>query len=128
MVNNDPRWNPDICQDILEWDYTELDPGTFDIVLAAPPCTEFSPALTTRSRRPDQALRLVQRDLEIFDYLQPAIWWLETPAYGLLARSELMGGYPYVDCDQCQFGDYEWAEKTFFSLVKGCEVRSMCVE
>ena len=105
-VDNDPKWLPDVLEDILTWDYAAAyAPGHFDIIVAAPPCTEFSRALTTRPRRPDQAIPLVRKVLEIVDHLQPALWWLETPAHGLLARSELMKPYPYVDCDQCQFGD-----------------------
>ena len=87
-VDNDPRWEPTHCVNILEWDYAaRYDPGTFDIVVAAPPCTEFSRALTTRPRCLDQAYQLVAKTLEIVDYFQPAVWWLETPAHGLLARS-----------------------------------------
>jgi len=115
-VDNDPRWSPDICTDILTWDFRAEDwvPGDFDVIVAAPPCTEFSRALTTRPRRPDLAYRLVERALEIVHYFRPATWWIETPANGLLARDERLQRLPHLDCDQCQFSDYGYQKPTRF--------------
>ena len=115
-VDNDPRWSADIREDILSWDYatTFPQPGTFDIIVASPPCTEYSLALTTRERHLEEADRLVKKTLEIIDFYQPRCWWIETPATGLLARSPLMAGYPHLDCDQCQFGDYGYQKPTRF--------------
>ena len=36
----DPRAAPDILADVLQWDYTTYPPGYFDVIFAAPPCTE----------------------------------------------------------------------------------------
>ena len=48
----------------MTWDYAKAyDPGTFEIIVAAPPCTEFSRALTTRPRNLNQALALVRKTL-----------------------------------------------------------------
>jgi hypothetical protein len=112
-VDVDPKWKPTHQVDVMTWDYAAAYvPGHFDIVVAAPPCTEFSRALTTRARCLDQALRLVKKALEIVEYFRPATWWLETPAHGVLAKSEFMAGFPYVDCDQCQFSDYGYQKPT----------------
>ena len=56
----------------------------------------------------------MRKTLEIIEFFQPARWWIETPATGLLARSETMAGYAYVDCDQCQFSDYGYQKPTRF--------------
>ena len=114
-VDNDPRRKPTICENILTWDYeAAFVPGTFELVVASPPCTEYSRALTTRRRCLAEADALVRKALEVIEYFQPAKWWLETPAHGLLARGELMAGYPFVDCDQCQFADYGYQKPTRF--------------
>jgi hypothetical protein len=51
-------------------------------------------------------LWLVKEPLKIVDYFRPVTWWLKAPAHGVLAKSELMAGFPYADCDQCKFSDY----------------------
>ena len=114
-VDCDPKWEPTHPVNILEWDYAaEYPPGTFDLIVASPPCTEYSQALTTRPRNLEGADRLVLKALEIIEFYRPTKWWLETPAHGVLARSDLMAKYPYVDCDQCQFADYGYRKPTRF--------------
>ena len=115
-VDCDVRRKPDWQVDVMAWDYKkELVPGEFDLVVAAPPCTEFSRALTTRERRLKSAFKLVEKTLEIIQYLRPATWWLETPAHGMLAMDPTMlDKYPYVDCDHCQFSDYGYQKPTRF--------------
>jgi len=87
-VDADPSRNPSVCVDVMEWDYKTLyPPGHFDIVVAAPPCTEYSAALNgcCRARRLAEADAIVLKTLEIIHYLQPKRWWLETPQTGILS-------------------------------------------
>ena len=103
-LDSDPARDPDICCDIMEWDYkATYPPEYFDLVVACPPCTEYSFALTSRPREMDKADLIVKKTLEIIAYLAPPRWWLETPETGRLARRDFMQGYPYLDCDHCQF-------------------------
>ena len=114
-LDNDPRRNPDICTDILEWDYkAAYPPEYFELVVACPPCTEYSLAMTARPRNLDLADRVVKKTLEIIAYLAPARWWLETPRTGLLARRDFMAGFPYLDCDHCQFENLGYQKPTRF--------------
>ena len=39
--------NADINEDIQTWDYQQLEPKHFDVILASPPCTEYSIAKKT---------------------------------------------------------------------------------
>jgi hypothetical protein len=55
----DPKTKPDIFQDILAWDYTQYSPGTFQIIAASVPCTEYSVAKTTAYREFFEADKLV---------------------------------------------------------------------
>jgi len=102
-LDMDPRFKPKICADVRSWDYQKYPPGYFDIVTASPPCTEFSKAKTVGERKLTQALEVVEKTLEIIKYFNPPVWWLETPRYGLLTKSELMRDIPCWDCDYCQF-------------------------
>jgi len=90
-LDNDARRNPEICCNILDWDYkSAYPPGHFAIITASPPCTEFSAAKTVGVRDLEGAMKIVERTLEIIEYFKPSIWWLETPRGGLLSRHESM--------------------------------------
>jgi len=68
-----------ITTDILEWDYTKLDPDEIDIIWASPPCIEYSIAKTTGVRKIDYANRIVKKTLEIINYFKPKYWFIENP-------------------------------------------------
>ena len=37
------KYSPDICTDICKWDYRSVyNSGEFDLIVASPPCTEYS--------------------------------------------------------------------------------------
>ena len=111
----DPGRNPDICMDILKWECkSQFPPEYFDLIVACPPCTEYSLAMTARPRRLEEADTIVRKTLEIIAYFSPSRWWLETPRTGILARAELMRGYPYLDCDHCQFENLGYQKPTRF--------------
>ncbi|MDA8583357.1 hypothetical protein N9L68_03970 [bacterium] len=79
-------YNPTICVDILEWDYTVHPPGQWDVVWASPECTQCSIA-RSKAKTPrdlEYADSLVQKALEIIEYFNPRAWSLENPASGLL--------------------------------------------
>ena len=50
-----------ITTDILEWDYTKLDPNEIDIKWASPPCIEYSIAITFGIRKIDYANKVVKK-------------------------------------------------------------------
>jgi hypothetical protein len=113
-MDNDPSRNPTHCVDIMEWDYTTYPKGYFDIVAASPPCTEYSAAKTKGVRKLDEADAIVQRTLEIIEYLEPPRWWVETPKNGMLARRDFMQKYPYIDVDYCCFEECGYQKPTRF--------------
>jgi len=79
-LDSDPRWNADIQENILTWNYKEkFKPGHFHTITAAPPCTEFSQAKTTKARDLQLGDRLVEKTLEIIHYLRPIAGGLKTP-------------------------------------------------
>ena len=52
-----------IITDILEWDYTKLDPNMIDVIWASPPCTQYSIAKTLGTRKIEEANRIVKKPL-----------------------------------------------------------------
>ena len=114
-LDSDPKRDPSMCVNIMEWDYRAAYPSKyFHTIVAAPPCTEYSAAKWRPPRNPESADPVVKKTLEIIEYFQPEIWWLETPRNGLLARRDFMQSYPWVDCDHCQFEDLGYQKPTRF--------------
>ena len=96
--------NADINCDILDWDYTTYEPGNFDVIWASPPCTEYSRAKTIGVRNLELANKIVQRTIEIINYLKPTYYIIENPQTGLLKEQSFMNNFPYVDIDYCKYG------------------------
>ena len=110
-VDIDPRFKPDICIDILKLS-TDRVSGAYDIILASPPCTEF-----TRDKLPwfndekTPSLDLVIATKEIIRVLKPQWWVLENvvgsvkwiqPILGhhkkRVGSRYLWGEFPLFDC------------------------------
>lgn len=90
-VDNNPEFDPDVCVDIMTMDPEGLQP---EVVLASPPCVDFSVACITdkwdydESRRPKHlpkipevahSVALVFRTLWLIHELDPDYWFLENP-------------------------------------------------
>ena len=95
--------NADINQDILNWDYKKFD-KVFDVVWASPPCTEYSIAKTTGTRKMDEANEIVKKTIEIIKYFEPKYWFIENPQTGLLKKQPFMNIFDYNDIDYCKYG------------------------
>ncbi len=111
-LDNNKSAEPDICIDIMEWNYREYPPKYFRLKSAGPPCTEYSRAKTVGERKLEEADQVVIRTLEIIEYSRPEIWWLENPRTGLLKERPFMQNIPYIDVDYCQFSDWGYRKPT----------------
>ncbi len=84
------------------------------MIAAGVPCTEYSIAKTTAPRNLDLADSLVRKTLEIIEYFQPKLWWIENPRWGLLRKRGLLDHVPYIDLDYCQFSTWGYQKPTRF--------------
>ena len=97
----------------MDWEYwMEYPRGFFHTIFAAPPCIEFSRALTTRPRDLEKADSLVLKTLEIINYFRPQYWYLETPRTGMLKDHPYMMNIPHVDIDYCQVSLWGYQKPT----------------
>jgi site-specific DNA-cytosine methylase len=122
----DPSWevvsldfveslNPDICIDILQWDYKIYPEGHFDVIWASPDCRSWSVAghgqhrkLPTLAPLTETAVigeQLVHKTLEIINYFRPKIWFIENPR-GLMRHFPPMKALP--NCHLVYYSNYEY--------------------
>lgn len=111
-VDREARFNPDVQCDVMELDPSGPDP---DIVLASPPCVDFSVACITDKwdydeyRRPfhlpkkaqvAESIALVFRALWLVNEWNPDYWFLENPQ-GML---NVWLNDPVARVDYCAYG------------------------
>ena len=117
-LDMDSKCEPDICADILEFDYEcAFVPGQFDVVWCSVPCDTFSVArrsnigrmvhgsLMTSERlisdMEEIGLPILRKTQEIIEYLQPKMWFIENPFTG--AMKNYIETKPAV-YDYCMYG------------------------
>jgi site-specific DNA-cytosine methylase len=99
-----PACRPTIVADILNWQFRKkYPPGYFEVIAASVPCTEYSQAKTVGERKYKLADKIVRRTVEIIEYFQPRVWWIENPRTGRLKRRSVLWNQRWVDVDYCQF-------------------------
>lgn len=82
-LDNEKKFNPDICIDIMRYDPFYIHQLAYDIILASPPCTEFSKSQMPDSWKckqkygcnPDTGL--LEKTIEIIDRIKPKYWVIE---------------------------------------------------
>lgn len=86
-LDNCKKFNPDICIDILKWDYknSNLKPT---IIWASPPCITWSiathkhrtlPDLKPKTKEAKEAELLVKKTIEIIQWFKPKYYIIENP-------------------------------------------------
>ena len=114
-VEIEERFDPDIVADVFELRPSDFD-TEFDVVLASPPCTQFSFAASSLERFVDgepqtddarDAVALVYHTLGLIRGLSPDYWFLENPQ-GWLRQ---VIGDPDARVTFCQYGA-DWMKPT----------------
>ena len=109
-LDNEERFNPTICMNILDVNAKELIEGygPFDVVLASPPCECFSVASIGhhwRNGLPDEdtkrSIEIVKHTLNLIIDLHPKYWFMENPR----AMMRTIIGNPPVTVYYAQYGE-----------------------
>lgn len=136
-VDIEPSFNCDITKDVFDLKAEDL--GYFDVILASPPCNNFS-VLTIgrnwkhgrpRNEKTLKSLELVKHTIKLIEEMKPKFWILENPV-GMLRKQNFMNNYNRRTITQCQYGRKErkatdlWGSlpKTF--IIKKCNPGSLC--
>lgn len=111
----------DINCDVLQWDYKAYSVGHFDVIWASIPCETFSKARTSLIGRfgytreslerdiQERGVPLLRRTLDILDYFQPKIYFIENPQTGRM--KDFIQDRPYYDVDYCRYG-FKYKKRT----------------
>jgi len=111
-VDIEERFDPDIEADVFDLRPSDFE-TEFDVVLASPPCTQFSPVAWSHGKRvetdgtpvtPDaeDAVGLVFHTLGLIRGLGPRYWFIENPRGAL----RYVIGNPAGTIDQCAYDHY----------------------
>jgi len=102
-IDNNPKFEPDLCKDILDVTIEDI-PFKPNIIWASPPCQEYSKAKSRGKRNIEMANKIVLKTLELIKQLGPKFWIMENPQTGLLKKQEFMKNIPFTDCSYCKYG------------------------
>ena len=108
-VDIEERFDPDIQADVFDLRPSDFDTD-FDVVLASPPCTQFSIAASSLERIVDgepqteaaaDAVALAHHTVGLVSGLSPVYWYLENPQ-GYMRQ---FLGTPDARVTYCQYGE-----------------------
>ena len=96
------------------WDFKIYPPGYFNAIWASPVCTHYSCARTKAHtpRNFEWADGLVLKTLEIIEYFNPPVWYIENPQSGLLKTRPFMENLGYTDVDYCRYCYWGYRKRT----------------
>ena len=128
VVSLDIDERADIVCDILKWDYKQYDKDEFDIIWASPPCDNYSILNYSNIGRKlkcgkivsyesiekgfEESDKLVIKTLEIINYFNPFIWFMENPQTGKLKTRDIVKDLSYYDVDYCMYSDWGYRKRT----------------
>jgi site-specific DNA-cytosine methylase len=140
-ISVDLLLDADFKCDIMDFDYKQFDKDYFDIIWASPPCTEYSRLqecfmgrlrkgqIYTREIQENnmkESDKLVNKALEIIDYFNCKLWFMENPQTGRLKERDIMKDIPYYDVDYCMYSDWGYKKRTRIWTNKKDWVNKLC--
>jgi site-specific DNA-cytosine methylase len=120
----DPKYKPDICCDIMNWDYKTYDKNHFDIIWASPDCRLYSTLQYTHiGRKWDNKEHLIEeqkknikymiKTIEIIEYLKPTYYYIENPNKSMIWNYiiDYDISKKFIVVDYCKFS-YSYRKRT----------------
>ena len=127
------KYPPTHKVDIMKFDYKKYKKDEFDIIWSSPPCVYYSilqnswlgkkkrdkktkELYTFTKKHMEDDMKIgdmwVKKTLEIIDYFNPSLWFMENPKTGKLKSREFMKDIPYYDVDYCMYCDWGYKKPT----------------
>jgi len=112
-VDIEDKFDPDITADVMNLRPSDFAGQDFDVMLASPPCTDFSPVAWSHGKRfsrdgepltedAQESVALVYHTLGLVRALRPTYWFVENPRGAL----RWLIGKPQGTVDQCAYDHY----------------------
>ena len=129
----DPKFDPCLCMDILQFDYTQFPKNHFSFVWASPDCRAYSVARSNAKIPREEAMAasdvLVEKTRQIINYFSCA-YCIENPASSRLWKREVAAGLQCITTSYCVFG-YPYRKNTMLANNFGlslpmCPGRGLC--
>ena len=111
-VELNPKFNPDLCKDILDVEVSDI-PFKPTIIWASPPCQAFSVCTIGRNWNKDHTpktdkarhgIKMLEKTIELIKELDPTYFIIENPR-GKMRRMKVLGQFPRYTVTYCQYGD-----------------------
>lgn len=148
-LDNDQRFEPTYCMDIMDFVPEVLGDWRPDVVWASPPCQCFSVMVISKNwekkrvgKNPQpkreeaiKAMAVAQRTTEIIKALAPIYYFIENPR-AMLRKMPFMRGWHHSTVTYCKYGldyqkatdiwnnCYQWRPKPVCSPGDPCHVRA----
>ncbi len=142
-VDLEKKFKPDICIDILKWDYKkDFKEGDFDIITSSPVCLYWSIMrncwIGRKFKNSNEIVskETLQRDInkfgkpmvdkvfEIIDYFKPKYFWIENPKtskmWNYIKEKHLKEDTFFYHFDYCKYSNWGYKKPTiFYTNIKG---------
>ena len=125
------RYGATIVCDVRDWDYSQ-EPVP-DVIVAAPPCEQYSVARSTAKTPRNYALadELVRVAWGIITHFssknENLLWFIENPATSYLWKRAVATPFPHrILLDYCQYSSPGYRKRTFFATNSAFQPRPLC--